>query len=406
MKLKPDVSVSATSTIMIVEDDHAVAAGLSRGLAALGWGVRVARSAAEALSMLCQSPDISVVVTDIRMPNGSGLELAKAVMETRAEDVATEVIIITGHATADDVATALRLRACDFLHKPFRLIQVHGAITRAIARAEARRTAARARHDEELNTSRLSAELASLRARLHQMEVMSSGEECPNEADRAKVEAAVSEALRSPLRTICHGADLVDEDTPEGIRGNRLDLVRGGVERAVTAIELLEEFNRFSRTGLVTAGNVDLAALVTAVSAAVTDSTGVALTPDPVTTVRPLTVVAEHRSLWRAATLCFEAAIEWAPDGHDIRYGLELQIEKQLAQACLTIVVAPGGVSLARPPAPTVHQASHPPDGAVESLRLLLARRYLTSCAGTLTSWQGPNDVGAIRMTLPLAVGG
>lgn len=403
MEVKPDASPPPNATIMLVEDDHAVASSLSRGLAALGWDVRVANCAADALSMLRDAPDVSVIVTDIRMPNGSGLDLAKSVMATTAEHVAIEIIIITGHATADDVAAALRLRACDFLHKPFRLANVNDAVTKAVARAQARRSAARAQHHDEVDSARGSAELASLRAQLQHIEAMSGDHGGTNGTDRAKVGAAVSQALRSPLHAICYGAELVSEEAPHGSRGNHLDLVRGGVERAVTAIELLEEFNRLSRKDPVTLGCLDLAALAEAAARAVAESTGVGLTPAPATTAYPLTVAAEQQSLLRATTLCFEAAIEWAPAGHDVRYGLELQSEKQMAHACLTIVVAPEGESLAQPLAPVVHQAPHPTERTVESLRLLLARRYLTRCAGTLTSWQGPDDVGVIRVTVPLA---
>jgi len=113
----------------------------------MGWTVNSAGSSSEALSLLHESPDIAVVVTDIRMPHGTGLELAQSVLRARKGAMATEVILITGHATTDDVTEAVRLGACDFLHKPFRLAEVERAVRKASQRAQACREGALAERE-------------------------------------------------------------------------------------------------------------------------------------------------------------------------------------------------------------------------------------------------------------------
>jgi len=117
--------------------------------------VNSAGSSSEALSLLHESPDIAVVVTDIRMPHGTGLELAQSVLRARKGAMATEVILITGHATTDDVTEAVRLGACDFLHKPFRLAEVERAVRKASQRAQACREGALAERENRTSAARL-----------------------------------------------------------------------------------------------------------------------------------------------------------------------------------------------------------------------------------------------------------
>lgn len=225
---------------MIVEDDQAVASHLANGIQALGWRPCLARSSAEALALLRDAADVTVMVADIRMPNGSGLELAEAVMRTRPDEMATEVILITGQATANDVAIALRAGACDFLCKPFRLYEVETAVAKAEQRALGRREAQRGRRQEHLATVNLARELASLRQQvLGMQDALCSGSHW-TEAEREKATRAIPHALRTALQDIASGVDLIDAGAP---RAENVELLRAGVQSAVRAIEVLEAFN-------------------------------------------------------------------------------------------------------------------------------------------------------------------
>jgi FixJ family two-component response regulator len=114
-------------TIVVVEDDPEVRQLLVSELEELVVGDRavVVRSASNgnaALAVLAEV-DAAVVLTDIRMPELDGVELMR---ELKQRDSAIEVILITGHATVETAAEAVRLGAFDYLTKPFDDLSVIG----------------------------------------------------------------------------------------------------------------------------------------------------------------------------------------------------------------------------------------------------------------------------------------
>lgn len=132
----------ALLSILVVDDDRVVGQLLADGLAVMGHAVAVAQSAAEAWHLLQDRPDIGVVVSDIRMPGSNGLDLAREVA-TRIEDArAASIILVSGHATREEAATALRLGATDVLSKPCRLAELVGAVKKGLETARRRRSGA------------------------------------------------------------------------------------------------------------------------------------------------------------------------------------------------------------------------------------------------------------------------
>lgn len=385
--------------ILIVEDDQPVANNLVRGLQALGWSVCVAGSAAEALSLLEDAPDITVMVTDIRMPNGTGLELAEAMMQNRADDVATEVVIITGHASTQDVTTAMRLGACDFLHKPFRLAAVERAIRKANERALARRAATQAKREGQVAAARLACELDSLRRQLQDMRSMLRIGHEGSEAEWEKATRAISQALRTPLNDFFNGADLTADGAPWA---ENLDLLRAGVQRAVSAIELLEEFNRPPGGPPASWGKFDFSSVVTEVADALALREGVHLAPRRRDQARQLAIMANRIQLRRAVTFCFEAALEWAPVGALITHDLECLPDPAAPRARLVIFVGPEDPAALASLRADLEEGPGVPEDIAEALRLLLAQRLLALSGGALAVSRRADGTGAIGITLPL----
>ncbi|WIJ25739.1 sigma-54-dependent transcriptional regulator [Devosia sp. RR2S18] len=101
--------------ILIVDDEEMMRVALEQWLRLSGFTAHVATNATEALALL---DDVRphVVLTDVRMPGLSGMDLLRAVRE-RA--IATEVILITGHGDVPMAVEAMRAGAFDFLQKPY-----------------------------------------------------------------------------------------------------------------------------------------------------------------------------------------------------------------------------------------------------------------------------------------------
>src|SRR5438034_10749781 len=112
--------------IMIVDDEPQVAEVLAKSLARQGHRTTVVHSGAEALRLIdTTTPD--ALFLDVSMPGINGLEVLAEVRRTRPQ---LAVVVITGHATADEVEEVKRLGAVDVIPKPAALTHYHQAIER------------------------------------------------------------------------------------------------------------------------------------------------------------------------------------------------------------------------------------------------------------------------------------
>lgn len=100
--------------VLLVDDDIDVLGAQSRFLRLNDIDVIVAESAVTALQKLLQS-EIDVIVTDLRMPNGSGIEFAQ---QARLSRPLVPIIFFSGYAEVRDVVSAMKLGAVEFLEKP------------------------------------------------------------------------------------------------------------------------------------------------------------------------------------------------------------------------------------------------------------------------------------------------
>src|SRR5450432_3126796 len=80
---------------------------------------------------LAQQNDIDVAILDIRMAGMSGIEVLERLRFVRPN---LEAIMITAFETTDTMRQALRLRACDYINKPFDLSTIRNAVSQAMQR--------------------------------------------------------------------------------------------------------------------------------------------------------------------------------------------------------------------------------------------------------------------------------
>ena len=105
---------SPTARILVVDDESAIRYSITKTLQRVGYQVDSAASGEEALQMMSQS-HFDVILTDIRMPGISGVELLAQVKEHAPDAI---VILLTGYASLDTAVESLRLGAHDYLIKP------------------------------------------------------------------------------------------------------------------------------------------------------------------------------------------------------------------------------------------------------------------------------------------------
>jgi len=122
--------VSAEAMVHIVDDDDAVRDSVLFLLATARIPARAHESAAAFLKDLPRL-EAACIVTDVRMPEVSGLDLLRRMRE-RGLDV--PVIVITGHGDVPLAVEAMKLGAMDFIEKPFDDERLLAAVRNALDR--------------------------------------------------------------------------------------------------------------------------------------------------------------------------------------------------------------------------------------------------------------------------------
>ena len=102
-------------TILVVDDEALICQQLERLYTHSGYRAVVGSSAEQALKKL-EEEDIDLVVTDIRLPGMSGIELTKRMHEAYPD---VPVIVITGYGDIGNAVEVLKLGASDYIVKPF-----------------------------------------------------------------------------------------------------------------------------------------------------------------------------------------------------------------------------------------------------------------------------------------------
>jgi two-component system response regulator FixJ len=124
--------MSVSRTVHVIDDDEAIRASLAFLLDTVGLEARTYDSA-EAFMAAAPALAPGCVVTDMRMPGMSGLDLVRRLRERAVE---IPVIVITGHADVPLAVEAMKAGVADFIEKPFDDEVLLAAIRLALARGE------------------------------------------------------------------------------------------------------------------------------------------------------------------------------------------------------------------------------------------------------------------------------
>jgi two-component system response regulator PilR (NtrC family) len=102
--------------ILVVDDEPALREMLQVLLRRAGFDATVVNGVEAAQVTLASSPSFDAVLTDLLMPDGTGLDVLEL---TKQNDVSTQVVLFTAHATTERAVEAMRKGAYDYLEKPF-----------------------------------------------------------------------------------------------------------------------------------------------------------------------------------------------------------------------------------------------------------------------------------------------
>ena len=125
--------MSRAALALVVDDEPDIRELLELTLRRMGLDVRAAADLAEARALFSECA-VNLCLTDMRLPDGDGLELVEHIQRTRPE---VPVAVITAHGSMDAAIQALKLGAFDFVSKPVDLQVLRDLVTTALKLAPA-----------------------------------------------------------------------------------------------------------------------------------------------------------------------------------------------------------------------------------------------------------------------------
>lgn len=127
---------AAAPRALLVDDEPVIRHALRKFFQRQGWEVDEAADGASALDRLLgararDADHYTVIISDLKMPNMSGITLYKRLAEERPE-ILRRLILSTGDAVSAEHADFLRWSECPVLNKPFGLAELKGVVTKVV----------------------------------------------------------------------------------------------------------------------------------------------------------------------------------------------------------------------------------------------------------------------------------
>jgi two-component system, LuxR family, response regulator FixJ len=145
---------SETRTVHVIDDDEALRHSLKFLLESAGIDV-VTHDSASAFLDVVRKAEPACIITDVKMPGLSGIELLQRVKELKLD---VPVIVMTGHADVPLAVEAMKVGATDFFEKPFDDELLLASVRSALSRQERN-------HQRHAERAEIDARLASLSSR-------------------------------------------------------------------------------------------------------------------------------------------------------------------------------------------------------------------------------------------------
>ncbi|MGD0797066.1 MAG: sigma-54 dependent transcriptional regulator [Acidobacteriaceae bacterium] len=122
----------APTSVLVVDDEPGIRMALRANFLRHGWRVETAGSVRDAIRNL-EGKEFDLVVTDIRMPDGTGMEVMQ---QARTLAPGTAVILLTAYGSVPDAVSAMRDGALDYLTKPISFEQLQATAAQVMHRAK------------------------------------------------------------------------------------------------------------------------------------------------------------------------------------------------------------------------------------------------------------------------------
>ena len=131
MSLSNEPVAGTRATVLVVEDEAHLAAGLKLNLELEGYRAVHARTIREAATQLVEAPAIDLILLDVMLPDGDGYSFCQ---QLRDSGHYIPVIMLTARSAAEERVRGLDSGADDYLAKPFALPELLARVRSALRR--------------------------------------------------------------------------------------------------------------------------------------------------------------------------------------------------------------------------------------------------------------------------------
>ena len=135
--------------ILVVDDESEMRSALSHALTRGGFTVESAASGADALVKIKKDP-VSLVITDIKMPEMSGMEVLGALKKISPQ---IPVIVITAYGSIHNAVEAMQAGAADYLLKPFSFETLEATVKKVLASVSENDHANHSKHNAKIQAT-------------------------------------------------------------------------------------------------------------------------------------------------------------------------------------------------------------------------------------------------------------
>ncbi|MCD6362950.1 MAG: response regulator [Synergistetes bacterium] len=119
--------------IIVAEDESKIQIVIRSALEKYGYEVLIAKDGLEALNLIRENPDAVALITDISMPNMTGLELVEEVRKN-GPNPEIPVLVLSAYHSKDNVLKAKELKVNEFIAKPFPLKELIVRVNRMLGK--------------------------------------------------------------------------------------------------------------------------------------------------------------------------------------------------------------------------------------------------------------------------------
>jgi len=128
-----DNAAASAATVLVVEDEAHLAAGLKLNLELDGYRVIIARTVRDAAAQLVQAAAIDLILLDVSLPDGDGYSFCKQLREAGHY---APVIMLTARSAAEERVRGLDSGADDYMPKPFALPELLARVRSSLRRRD------------------------------------------------------------------------------------------------------------------------------------------------------------------------------------------------------------------------------------------------------------------------------